>query len=164
MQKINNWVMKVSDACAVLLLSGITLAVTVNYTSRNLFHTGLYWSSEFSTYSMVWCILIVCCRLSWKNEHISITLLPDSLKGAAKKFNLLLIQAVCLVFTLVYAYSSLLLFLSASNQLSSTMRWLPMRAVYIVIPVCCCIMALGHIAGICTLLRGGENAAGREAS
>lgn len=135
MEKAVEKINKALTVISMSLLSIMLLIVIVNVILRYIFKSAIFWSVEISDYIMIWAVLIASVALLCREDHLAITALQDYLKGIPNIILKIINYLVCAVFGVALTYSSLLLVSVTSNQTVSSVRWLPMSYVYIIIPV-----------------------------
>ena len=85
---------KLFEPLALILFSISGLVMFVEAMQRTLFNHSFEWSSEISTYSMVWAVLLVMARAGKKGHHIRMEMLVSMLPASFKKGTLTRISKV----------------------------------------------------------------------
>ena len=119
---------------SAVLMTIMLVIIISNVVLRYVFTSGINWAVEISDYTMIWSVLIASVALLCTDDHLSISVLEEHLTGIPKTMVKLIIYISCAVFGAAFVYSSLQLVFVAGNQTASTVRWLPMSYVYIVLP------------------------------
>ncbi len=130
-------VQKLERTCttvSAVLMTIMLVIVISNVVLRYVFTSGINWAVEISDYTMIWSVLIASVSLLCTDDHLSISVLEEHLTGIPKTMVKLIIYISCAAFGATFFYSSLQLVSVAGNQTASTVRWLPMSYVYIVLP------------------------------
>ena len=135
MEKIIQQLEKTLTTISALLMTIMFVIVISNVILRYVFISAINWAVEISDYTMIWSVLIASVALLCSDDHLSINALEEHLKGIHKMAVKLIIYISCATFGAAFLYSSMLLVSVTSNQTASTVRWLPMSYVYIVLPV-----------------------------
>lgn len=135
MEKIIQQLEKTLTTISALLMTIMFVIVISNVILRYVFISAINWAVEISDYTMIWSVLIASVALLCSDDHLSINALEEHLKGISKMAVKLIIYISCATFGAAFLYSSMLLVSVTSNQTASTVRWLPMSYVYIVLPV-----------------------------
>lgn len=135
MGKIIQQLEKTLTTISALLMTIMFVIVISNVILRYVFISAINWAVEISDYTMIWSVLIASVALLCSDDHLSINALEEHLKGISKMAVKLIIYISCATFGAAFLYSSMLLVSVTSNQTASTVRWLPMSYVYIVLPV-----------------------------
>lgn len=135
MEKIIQQLEKTLTTISALLMTIMFVIVISNVILRYVFISAINWAVEISDYTMIWSVLIASVALLCSDDHLSINALEEHLKGIPRMAVKLIIYMSCATFGAAFLYSSMLLVSVTSNQTASTVRWLPMSYVYIVLPV-----------------------------
>lgn len=134
MEKLIKIIGKVFLYIASLLIFIMITVVVVNVVLRYFFKSSIYWSVEVSDYTMIWSVFSASIALLCNDEHLGINALEAALKGTAKKVIKIVNYVIIGIFGLLLTYSATNFVLSTGNQTVSTLRWLPMNYIYLVIP------------------------------
>ena len=99
LRKISNRVNKIFIVLAGVSLLGFTISMLIQVTLRNLFPAhAVSWADSMSRYFFVWGVYFGSVVVTSKGKNITVTILPDALRGSAKKaltfLNCLLFLAV----------------------------------------------------------------------
>lgn len=121
-----------------LLLLVVFLALQVFF--RYVLATGLSWSEELSRFSFVWFVYISASVAAQKGTHIRVTIATGLFPGG-QRWCLLLADAVWIAFNAIVVISGLLLLgKMAAHPIYSTSLFLPLTAVYAIIPLAHALM------------------------
>lgn len=120
---------------ASILIFIMIAVITANVVLRYFFHKSIYWSVEVSDYTMIWSVFLASASLLCSDEHLGINALETALKGTAKKVVKIINYAIIGTFGILLTYSAAKFVASTGNQTVSTLRWLPMNYIYIIIPI-----------------------------
>ncbi|MHC4680330.1 MAG: TRAP transporter small permease [Planctomycetota bacterium] len=121
----------------------MTSAVMVSVCCRYVLELSLTWSAELARYCMVWMAFLGATVLANKNQHLAVDILAKALTGNAGRRLAILVHGLSMVFFMVLAYYGFELVRSTSDQVASSMRFLPMNVVYMVIPASGLLMFWG---------------------
>lgn len=135
MEKLIKGISKVLLYIAAILVFFMIAIITINVILRYFFHKSIYWSVEISDYTMIWSVFLASASLLCNDEHLKINALESALKGNAKKALKIVGYAIIAIFGIWLTSSAVKFVASTGNQTVSTVRWLPMNFIYIVIPV-----------------------------
>lgn len=135
MEKLIKGISKVLLYIAAILVFFMIAIITINVILRYFFHKSIYWSVEISDYTMIWSVFLASASLLCNDDHLKINALESALKGNAKKALKIVGYAIIAIFGIWLTSSAVKFVASTGNQTVSTVRWLPMNFIYIVIPV-----------------------------
>lgn len=133
---------KISLIISASLMSMMLILVILNVIGRYFLQSSIIWSVEISDYTMIWSVFFASVSLLCFDEHLSITALADALPGIPQKLLKSVIYLLSLIFGVFLFYSSSQFVAQTGNQFSTTIRWLPMSYVYVVIPVASALIVL----------------------
>lgn len=148
--KVDRGVKVLVFLCIVAMIAVITIQILF----RVLFD-ALTWSEELSRYLLVWSTFLGATLAYKRGMHIAVTFVVDLAKGKGKKFLSILSILLSIVFFAVAILYGLQYIQLQSIQVSAALR-IPMRYVYIVLPLSFSIMILHGLARVVEILRGGE--------
>ena len=106
---------------------------------------------------IVWSSFLGASCVYKHSGHISITFVQDMVPAALSKVLKLLVHVVCTVLFVVVIIYGMKYFGKQGNQLSAAMR-LPMKYIYLCIPVGCGFMLVHAVDAVLGLLFGKEEA------
>jgi C4-dicarboxylate transporter DctQ subunit len=89
-------------------LISISAIVFVNVIMRYVFNTAFTWSEELSRYIVIWVCFFGISSCARYDGHVTVDLLPNSLKGKAKFIQALVVKVISLAACVYLAYSSIL--------------------------------------------------------
>lgn len=135
MEKLIKGLGKVLLYIASILVFIMIAIITLNVILRYFFHKSIYWSVEVSDYTMIWSVFLASASLLCNDEHLRIDALESTLKGTAKKAIKIINYAIIGTLGILLTYSAVKFVASTGNQTVSTIRWMPMNFIYIVIPI-----------------------------
>lgn len=129
---------KVLDAVMRLLMAIAMLALVVGGTwqifSRWILKDPSTFTDEFLRYVLIWASMIGSAYCFYRDEHLSLDLLKDRVKGPAAVLLTVFIEVAILFFVIyVFVIGGYKLAMNATN-LSSVMR-LPFKFLYSVLPI-----------------------------
>lgn len=158
---IANAINKISDVldkvcCAIIIaILGIMVATTSLQIISRVFFSALSWSEELTRYLLVYLTFLGASSVYKRNGHISVLaiqqLLPPKLQKAAKIFVVILVS----VFFIIATFYGLEYMGLQGNQLSAALR-IPMKYIYMSIPIGFSIMILHSIDKLINILTGKE--------
>lgn len=167
MQKIKEALNKISDSLdwamvgVVFLLVAAMVIVTTLQVVFRVFFNALTWSEELARYLLVWGTFFGATLAYKRGNHIAVTLfvemLPRKLQRGFRIFSTLL----SILFLVVIAYQGVKMIQLQVFQISPALS-LPMRNVYLSIPISLSIMVVHALAGVfCELVPERNSAEGR---
>ena len=127
------------------LIGIFTLIITANVISRYVFSHSLTWSAEAVSYLMVWAALLGVVILVNRGENLAVNAFVGSIKGKGSYILRLFISLTSLFFFIILTFYGALLVLQTKGQVVSSMRFLPMSLIYLIIPLSGSLMILGEI-------------------
>lgn len=140
--KTSDFVNKICCGLCVIALVAMVIMTGVQIISR-LFFDALSWSDEVTRYLLIWSTFIGGSIVYKHGGHISVTLLRDRCPHLLQKFLTVFVHLICGAFcTIAVVYGFRYMGLQG-KQLSAALR-VPMRYMYMAIPVGCLVMDL-HI-------------------
>ena len=154
--KISDFVNKICCGLCVIALVAMVIMTGVQIIFR-LFFDALSWSEELTRYLLVWSTFIGGSIVYKYSGHISVTLLRDRCPPWLQKGLIVFVHLACGVFcTIAVVYGFRYMGLQG-KQLSAALR-IPMRYMYMAIPVGCLVMDLHIVDAIAQLFvnREGE--------
>jgi len=132
-----------------------SLLLFVNVVMRYIFLLPIYWAEELSRYLMVWMIFIGASQVTLQGGHIAVDIVPRLLSKRANLTLALVINLVCILFSIVLAYFSYkqMMRVKVAHQISPAME-LPMWIAYLAIPLGAVLMLIRFIQQMILRLRG----------
>lgn len=140
--KVSDFFNKICCGLCVIALVAMVIMTGVQIVFR-LFFDALSWSEEVTKYLLVWSTFLGASIVYKSGGHISVTLLQDHCPPLLRKLLTVLVHLICGAFctvTVIYGFRYMGL---QGRQLSAALR-VPMRYMYMAIPVGCLVMDL-HI-------------------
>jgi TRAP-type C4-dicarboxylate transport system permease small subunit len=138
MKSVNDCVVKAVNWLMVILMSLMTLFIFAQVVYRYVLRSPLSWSEELARYLFSAITLFGAVLLYRNNKHINMTLLKDLIKNKTAKTAIDILASLLVLFFLgvVIRYgfpmSSMMLKL---NSFSSSMVWLKIGYVYMLLPL-----------------------------
>jgi TRAP-type C4-dicarboxylate transport system permease small subunit len=151
----NNGVVKAVNWLMVVLLSLMTLFIFMQVVYRYVLRQPLSWSEELSRYLFSAITLFGAVLLYRDNKHINMTLLKDLIKNKTAKTAVDIFAALLVLFFLgvVIRYGFPMSFKMLNlNSFSSSMIWLKMGYVYLLLPVSAVFSAAAVIEVILSMI------------
>lgn len=130
----------------VILLAGMVLVTLMQIICR-VFFDALTWSEEVARYLLVWSTFIGAGCVYKKGGHISVLIAQEYLPIKMQKLAQILVQLLCGTFFAIALYYGAKYVRLQGNQLSAALR-IPMRLMYMAVPVGCSIMLLHALDNI----------------
>lgn len=150
----------IDKVCAVLcvVMIGAMVLMTGAQIICRVFFTALSWSEEVARYLLVWSTFIGAGCVYKSSGHISVTVLENALPKSMKKPLALIVHILCAFLFAIAVYYGFKYMGLQGRQLSAALR-IPMKYVYMAIPVGCAVMLLHSLDAIIELIeKKGEEA------
>jgi TRAP-type C4-dicarboxylate transport system permease small subunit len=144
---------------AVLLLTLAVAVIVANVVTRYVGRASLPWSSEMARYLVVWSALLASAVLTARDDHLVVDALRGRLGEVGERWVRGFGALVSATFSFVLLCSGALLVLHTAGQVTSSIAWLPIAAVYAVVPIAALLMVWGTLAAVLRAGRDGERAA-----
>ena len=145
-QKTSDTLDRALTVVTVMLLGAMTIVTFAQIIFR-VFFTALIWSEEVARYMLVWLTFLGAGCVHKRSGHIAAAILHGLVPTNARKFFQILTHLICMVVFGVIIYYGILYVQVTSAQLSAAMR-IPMRYIYIAIPLSGAVMMLNSISHI----------------
>lgn len=161
--KVSSTLTKISNSIDSLVMRmvftsmvGMIITISLQIIFR-VFFDALTWTEEVSRYLLVWSTFLGATLAYKRSMHISVTFCVNLFKNTAKKIIIIFSIVASLVFFLVVTYFGIKYMSMQSHQVSAALR-VPMRWVYIVIPISFTVMTIHGLTAIFDELskEGGE--------
>lgn len=107
--------------------------------------SALPWSEELMRYLMVYIVFLGASVAYYEGSHMVVEVFEKILPGPVKKIHFVCLHVAICVFFLVIAYYGMQMILISRTQLSPALQ-IPIRLVYVAIPLGCILMVLNGIA------------------
>ena len=148
--KISDLVNKICSVLCIIMLVSMVIITGAQIVCRILF-TALSWSEEMTRYLLVWSTFIGGSIVYKYSGHISVTLLQDHFPQAIQKAFRIIVHLVCGIFCTIAVYYGFKYMKMQGTQLSAALR-VPMRFMYMAVPVGCLVIDLHIVDAILQLL------------
>jgi len=139
---IDNW----TRYLVFCLFSALIIIVTLQVICRGFF-TALSWSEEATRYLLVWCTFFAATLAYKRGKHIAITFVVDVFPRKIKKFIIILGYLLSMVFFLTVIFYGIQMIQLQVFQISPALS-IPMKNVYLAMPISLIIMVVHAISGI----------------
>jgi TRAP-type C4-dicarboxylate transport system permease small subunit len=154
-RKISDEVDKICCVVCIAMLIAMVILTGAQIVCR-IYFTALSWSEEATRYLLVWSTFIGGSIVYKRAGHITITLIQGLLPQAPKKILQTLSHLVCGIFCAIAIYFGFKYMIMQGSQISAALG-IPMRLMYMAIPVGCAIIELHIIDAIIrTFVKGKE--------
>ena len=137
---------------SVLLFAFYFGLVLLQVIHRYILNESLFWSEEVVRYSLVWAVMLGSALVAYENGHIRIEIIESFLPPAGRHAVRFAAKALTLAFCIILAWTGID-FVGRTWFQNSASLGVPMRAVYLAIPVGAALEAWFSIAA---WLRGDE--------
>ncbi len=141
-QRISDRLDKICGTVCMVLLAAMVLVTGAQIICR-VFFTALPWSEELTRYMMVWATFIGASCVYKHAGHISVTLVQDMFPKTGQRILQTLVHLLCGALFAAAVWFGVKYMGKQAAQLSAALR-MPMKWVYLSIPVGCAVM-LVHI-------------------
>lgn len=138
----------------IATMGGMVLFTSIQIIAR-VFFQALSWSEEATRYLLVWSTFIGAGCVYKRKGHINVTFIQDLFKGDSKKLVQILVNMLCAAFFAIAVYFGIKYMGKQGSQLSAALR-IPMRLMYMAIPVGCGIMLLHAVSEMLDLIEKKE--------
>lgn len=155
---VSDFIDKVCSAACIVILTAMVLVTGAQIIWRLCF-TALTWSEELTRYLLIWATFLGAGIVYKHNGHIAVTLLQSKCPPAARKVLQLAVHLLCGAFCVIAAYFGFQYMKMQGNQLSAALR-IPMRYMYLSVPIGCLVIALHVVDAVAGLLVPGEKKEG----
>jgi TRAP-type C4-dicarboxylate transport system permease small subunit len=152
--QLSNLVYRISCVIVVVLLAAMVVVTSLQIICR-VFFTALSWSEELARYLLVWSTFIGAGCVYKTGGHIAVTIVRETLPKNAQKFLKILAHVLCGVFFVIATYYGFKYMGRQGSQLSAALR-IPMRYIYMAIPVNSCVMLLHTVNEISQIINSKE--------
>lgn len=120
-------------ACGFLMFL-MAVIITAQVLSRYIVGSPLTWSEELGRYIFVWMSFLGMAVAIKQGSHVALDILVKKLTGVSQKILILINNCLVFFFGVCLSVSGFMLVELGMNQKSPTLQ-LPMKYVYIVIPI-----------------------------
>ncbi len=141
-----NWV---SGLLCVVLITAMVLVTGAQILCR-VFVDSLTWSEELTRYLMIWATFLGTSVVYKHSGHINVSILQDHVPPMTQKLLKLLVHLVCGAVCAVAVCYGFKYMKMQGTQLSAALR-VPMRLMYLAIPVGCLLTEVHVVDGILQL-------------
>ncbi len=148
----------VMERLAVTALVGMIVATSMQIVFR-VFFRALPWTEEVSRFLLVWATFLGATLAYRRGMHIAVTFVVDAVPGRLRQAVRGAALLIALVFFALLLQTTVNYIALQSRQLSAALR-LPMRWVYMVMPISLAVMGLHCLNQLLQLLFGNAPAVG----
>jgi C4-dicarboxylate transporter DctQ subunit len=151
LKKIDEGLTRIEEAVVAALLFLMSCVIFLSVMERFLLQLGITWAEELARYLSVWGAFIGAALAAKKGAHIGIEAFVQLLPPKARRFEEMIVSALCLVFSLAVLFTGakFLNKLAATNQLSAAMR-INMVWAYGAVPTGCALMSVHYFIKVVT--------------
>jgi len=132
--KAYNFINKMLDFFAVILVCFVFLLIIIQVVMRYVFNSPLIWSEELARYAMVWMAFVGSVIAMRNGEHIDITVVVNSLPASLKTYVNIISKIISTAFLIMLIYLGFQMVMMNISQTSSA-NGLPMSLIYLCIPL-----------------------------
>ena len=129
-----------------LLVAAMVIVTTLQVVFR-VFFNALTWSEELSRYLLVWGTFFGATLAYKRGNHIAVTFMVDLLPGRVRTAFRILSYVLSMVFFVIIAVQGFKMIQMQVFQISPAMS-LPMKHVYLAIPLSLLIMTVHSVSGM----------------
>ena len=150
MKQVDNILNMVMRFLMALAMGALVVGGTYQVVAR-LIGANATFVDEFLRYILIWASMIGSAYFFYRDEHLSLDLVKDRVKGPVAIALTIFIEAAVLFFVIyVFIYGGIRMTVSANNA-SSVMR-IPFKFLYAVMPISGVLIVLGRILKYLDLL------------
>ena len=150
MKQVDNILNMVMRFLMALAMCALVVGGTYQVVAR-LIGANATFVDEFLRYILIWASMIGSAYCFYRDEHLSLDLVKDRVKGPVAIALTIFIEAAVLFFVIyVFIYGGIRMTVSANNA-SSVMR-IPFKFLYSVMPISGVLIVLGRILKYLDLL------------
>lgn len=144
------------NICGVLLMLMVGV-IFIQVIARYIFQNSLSWSEEVGRYLFVWISFLGAALGIPVGVHVSLDILTKRFPPSMQKVFFIISRITMLFFSVVLFRASLLMLELGKKQISTALK-IPMRYVYLVLPISAIIMIYYVIRDVadCIKLKGGD--------
>lgn len=135
LDKIESVITKIMGYLLAILMGIMMVDVFAAVIVRYVIKQSFSFSDEIGRYVFVWIVFIGMAMCVSLDKHVSLDLLPKALKGAPKKYLMLVIYIFQIILFAAILMGSFQLLKIGGNQKSASLR-IPMTYIYLCIPIC----------------------------
>lgn len=149
--KVSDVLDKIMEAVIVFMLLAM-VAVTGAQVVCRLVNHALAWSEELTRYLLIWSSMLGAGCVYKHGGHISIEVLQNAMPKPVRKAMKIIVQVLCMILFAMIVVYGVQYFQRQGTQISAAMK-VPMRLVYLAIPIGCGTMfvhALDQFLGLVT--------------
>ncbi len=151
-RKLSNTINKLCLTICVALLGAMVVTTSVQIVCR-VFFTALSWSEELARYFLIWASLLGAGCVYKTGSNIAVLFVQGLLPSGLKKFAKILVHVLCGVFFGLAIYHGIRYMGMMGVQKSAALH-IPMKYMYLAIPLGCGIMEFHVIDAILSELFG----------
>lgn len=142
--KISDYISLVSKFLAGLLICVLTTVLVVQVILRTFFSSGLSWSVEFSTFAIIWAVMLIANVLIKDNELITVDFFDHLFSDNFKRIRNIIYQFVFIFLMLVMCYFGWLQAIDSIDK-TTTALGISWFYPYLAIPVGALLMLLQYL-------------------
>ena len=146
-KKISDVINRICIVIAVALLGAMVIITFAQIICR-VFFTALSWSEELARYLLVWSTLIGAGCVYKAGGHISVLIVQDKMPPSVQRALKVLVHILCAVFFVIALFYGVKYMGMVGAQKSAALH-VPMKYMYMSIPVGCGIMLVHAICLVC---------------
>lgn len=158
-EKLLNPLRRAVRAGVVIIFSALVLVVFAQVIARSVFNAPFSWSEELARYLQVWLILLASAACVRKQLHLTVDYATHILAERTQRWLQIVAVGAVVFFLLVVIVSSVSLIAATGNQTTPALQ-IPMRAVYVALPLGALLMLLEALALAARLLAPADHRVG----
>ncbi len=151
MGKVKDILKKTEDNILMLCFVVMGIILFLQIIMRFVFSSPLAWAEEAARYLQIWITFLGIGYGIRRGSHISMDLLRNRMSPKVKYFVAVFCHLAC-IYAFYILFQSSLVFLNGQNVLSTAMK-IPMKIVYVVIPISAVIYIIYTVADIIELTK-----------
>ena len=160
--KLSDVLDKAMEAVIVFMLLAMVVVTGALVVCRIANH-ALSWSEELTRYLLIWSSMLGAGCVYKHGGHISIEVLQNAMPKPVQKGMKIAVQVLCMVLFAMIVVYGIQYYQRQGGQVSAAMK-VPMRYVYLAIPIGCGTMFVHALDALLGLLTGRDEATDRQAA
>lgn len=151
-RKLSDVLDKLMEMIIVFMLLAMVVVTGAQVVCRIANH-ALSWSEELTRYLLIWSSMLGAGCVYKHGGHISIDVLQNAMPKKVRKVMKIVVQVLCMILFAMIVVYGIQYFQKQGTQVSAAMK-IPMRYVYLAIPIGCGTMFVHALDNFLTLVTG----------
>lgn len=155
LKKISDGLDKLCKVLLIVAISVLIIVMTAQIIARAGFNVGISWADGLARYMLIWSTFLGAACAMKENSHITLTFIPDKLKGNALKWYSLAIGVLIFIFVLVMCYIGISVVKLVWPQKADSIA-ISVAFIYLAIPFAHIVMLVHLLTNYIELMRTGR--------